>query len=224
MKRKNGKKNQTNKAVDQQAGGKKSGLNPELTRRGFFQAGGKVGVGSAMAFAFGGLSGCPEVPNPDGYCGQVLWVDLSRGRIRIERPDAALYRQFLGGYGLGARLIYDELKKQGAGFDFDALDESNILGFATGLLTGTPAYVGARFTVMAAKSPLTGSWADANAGGHWGPVLKFAGFDAVFFTGASAEPVYLYIEDGQAELRAAGHLWGQDTFDTEDARKSELGE
>ena len=140
-------------------------------------------------------------------------------------PDESVYRNFLGGYGLGARLIYDELKKRKRGFKFHALGADNVLGFATGILTGIPnVIVGSRFTVMAAKSPLTGSWIDANTGGYWGPRLKQSGFDTVFFTGRSKRPVYLYIDEGNVEIRNAKHLWGKDTYETEDILKNELGE
>ena len=152
-----------------------------------------------------------------GYIGAMLYVNLSKGEIREEHPDEKLYRDFLGGYGIGARIIYD---RQGA--KVDPLGPENILGFVTGPLTGVPGTFGSRYMVMA-KSPLTGTWGDANSGGEFGPYLKFAGYDAVFFTGISPEPVYLFINDGKAELRSAVHLWGKDSYETEDVLKSELG-
>ncbi len=101
-----------------------------------------------------------------------------------------------------------------------ALGHENILGIVTGPLTGTPAIFGCRFAAVA-KSPLTGSWGDANCGGHFGPHLKFSGFDAVFFSGISPGPVYLLINNGQARLEDAAHLWGQNTYVTEDALESQ---
>jgi aldehyde:ferredoxin oxidoreductase len=74
-----------------------------------------------------------------------------------------------------------------------------------------------------AKSPLTGGWGDANSGGYFGAFMKFAGYDAVFFTGISEKPVYLFINNGKTELRDAAHLWGKDTRQTEDMLKAELG-
>jgi aldehyde:ferredoxin oxidoreductase len=97
-----------------------------------------------------------------------------------------------------------------------------MLGFTTGPLVGTPAITGSRFTVCG-KSPLTGTWGDANCGGRFGPVLKFAGFDAVFFSGAAAQPVYLWVENGKAELRDAGWLWGKDSIETEEALEEKFG-
>jgi aldehyde:ferredoxin oxidoreductase len=144
-----------------------------------------------------------------GYAGKLLFVDLTTGKITEETPDESLYRDFMGGPGLGARILYSRMKG-GA----DPLGPDNMLGFVTGALTGSPACTGARYTVVC-KSPVTGGWGDANSGGIFGPTLKFSGFDAVFFTGISPKPVYLYIESGRAELRDAGKLWGTDIYETE---------
>jgi aldehyde:ferredoxin oxidoreductase len=152
-----------------------------------------------------------------GYMGKILWVDLTNGKFKDEPLDESMARQFIGGYGIGARLLFDRMKK-GA----DPLGPDNILGFITGPLTGTPAISGTRFTVVG-KSPLTGGWGDANCGGHFAAFLKFAGYDGVFFTGISKKPVYLYIDNGKPELKDASHLWGKDTYDTEDMIKAELG-
>ena len=103
-----------------------------------------------------------------GIVGKLLWVDLAKGTTEIIKPDLELYRQFLGGYGLGARLIYERQKPK-----LPAMDPANILGFTTGPLTGTHAISSSRYTVMG-KSPLTGTWGDANAGGFFGPALKRA--------------------------------------------------
>ncbi|MBW2028825.1 MAG: aldehyde ferredoxin oxidoreductase family protein [Deltaproteobacteria bacterium] len=153
-----------------------------------------------------------------GYMNKILFIDLSSQRVTEEVPDRQLYLDFLGGYGVGARILFS---RQRAGID--PLSPDSTLGFVTGPLTGTPALTGNRYTVVA-KSPLTSTWGDANAGGDFGPYLKFAGYDAVFVTGASESPVYLHIRNGEAELRDAGHLWGKDTYKTEDILKSELGD
>ena len=152
-----------------------------------------------------------------GYMGKMLIVNLSTGEFTVESPDEQFYHHFLGGYGIGARFIYSHQKPH-----VDPLGPENILGFATGPLTGTPALIASRYTVMG-KSPLTGTWGDANAGGYFGPTLKFAGYDTVFFFGISEKPVYLFIDNGKAELRDATKLWGKDTRETEAILKAELG-
>jgi len=154
-----------------------------------------------------------------GYTGKLLLVDLSKGEIREEAPDARLYQDFMGGYGLGARILYS---RQAGGVD--PLGPENILGFTTGPLTGMRGMVMAsRFTVVG-KSPLTGGWGDANSGGYFGPYLKFAGYDAIFFRGISSKPVYLFVDNSRAELRDASHLWGKDSRETDEGLKAELGE
>ncbi len=152
-----------------------------------------------------------------GYMGKILWANLSKGELKDEALDEKLCRQFVGGYGIGARLIYSRQKPK-----VDPLGPENILGFMTGPLTGTDAPFGSRYEVMG-KSPLTGGWGDANSGGDWGPWLKFAGYDGVFVTGVSPKPVYLFIKNGKAEIRDASHLWGKDVHQTEAALMAELG-
>ena len=152
-----------------------------------------------------------------GYMGKILFVNLSTGEIKEETPEERLYRDFIGGYGIGARLLYSRQKG-----GVDPLGPENTLGLITGPLTGTPAVVGTRYTAVA-KSPLTGGWGDANSGGDFGAHLKFAGYDAVFFNGIAARPVYLFIDSGKAELKDAGYLWGKDTYETEDALRAEYG-
>ncbi len=152
-----------------------------------------------------------------GYMGRILFVDLSKGELKDEVLDEKFCREFIGGYGIGARIIYS---RQKAGVD--PLGPENFLGLVTGPLTGTPATMGCRYTAVG-KSPLTGGWGDANSGGYFGPYLKFAGYDGVFFTGVSEKPVYLFIDDGKAELRDASHLWGKDTYETEDMLQAEHG-
>jgi aldehyde:ferredoxin oxidoreductase len=153
-----------------------------------------------------------------GYMGKILNVDLSQGTIAEEALDEKLCREYIGGYGLGAKLLYDRMPP-GA----DPLGPDNILGLLTGPLTGTPAIIGSRF-VAVAKSPNTGTWGDANCGGYFGPQMKFAGVDVVLLYGISPKPVYLYIEDGKAELRDASDLWGLNVSDLEDLLKERHGE
>jgi len=152
-----------------------------------------------------------------GFMGKMLWVDLSKKQLKDEPLDEKMGRDFLGGYGLGARILFS---RQKAGVD--PLGPDAILGMTTGVLTGTDALGGSRY-IMVGKSPLTGTWGDANSGGNVGPYLKFAGYDAVFFTGISEKPVYLYINNGKAELKDAAHLWGKDSFEVQDILRGELG-
>ncbi len=152
-----------------------------------------------------------------GYMGKILSVDLSSGKIAEEALDEGMCRQYVGGYGLGARLLYERMA---AGVD--PMGPDNVLGFMTGSLTGTPALIGSRFTVVG-KSPKTHTWGDANCGGRFGPHLKFAGFDGVLFSGIADKPVYLFIDEGKAELRDAGRLWGMNVGKLEDTLKEEHG-
>ena len=152
-----------------------------------------------------------------GYMGKVLFVDLSSGAIRQEALDDKTCRDFIGGYGLGVHFLYS--RQQGG---VDALGPENTLGLISGPFTGTAVPTGTRYAVVA-KSPLTGGWGDANSGGFFGPYLKFAGFDAVFFTGISPKPVYLLIDNGKAELKDASALWGKDTYETEDTLTAQYG-
>ena len=152
---------------------------------------------------------------PSGYMGKLLFVDLSTGEIKEEPLDDQMCHDFIGGYGIGARMLYS---RQKAGVD--PLGPENILGLLTGPFTGTIVPPGVRYMAVA-KSPLTGGWGEANSGGFFGPYLKFAGFDGVYFTGVSPKPVYLLIDDGKAELKDAGYLWGKDTYETEDILMTE---
>lgn len=152
-----------------------------------------------------------------GYMGQILNVDLTHGGLSKEPLDQDMARKYISGYGLGARILYDRMKP-----GVVPLSPDNILGFVTGVLTGTPAMEGNRFMVVC-KSPLTHTWGDSNCGGFFGPGLKAAGYDAVFFTGKAEKPVYLFIQDGEASLENAEHLWGKDTNETEDLLKRKHG-
>lgn len=152
-----------------------------------------------------------------GYAGRILNVDLSTPRLQEEMLEETTLRSFMGGYGIGARLLYDRIPR-GA----DPLGPLNILGFVAGPLTGTPAIEGNRFTVVC-RSPLTLTWGDSNCGGTFGPYMKFAGFDGVLFCGVSDRPVYLYVEEGRAELRDAADLWGRDTNEAEELLRSRHG-
>jgi len=148
--------------------------------------------------------------------GKVLNVDLSSGKIWGEKIPEQVYQQVLSGAGLGAWLLFQRIPK-GA----DPLGEDNILGFFSGLLTGTGALMFGRWMVMG-KSPLTGGWGEANCGGNFSPAIKRCGYDGILIYGRSEEPVYLKVIDGKAELVDARHLWGKDTIETEQILKKEI--
>ena len=153
-----------------------------------------------------------------GYVGKMLFVNLTDGTFEEKELSEEMAAKYIGGYGIGARILYD-MMPPGA----DPLGPENMLGFITGPSNGTKAFFGGRYTVVC-KSPVTGGWNDANSGGYFGPELKKAGYDAVFFTGMSEKPVYLWINDGKVELRDASHLWGKNTKETWDVLKVETGE
>ena len=138
-----------------------------------------------------------------GVMGKILWVDLTKGEIRDEAIPDEMYDRYLGGYGVGARLLYDRIPA-----NTDPLGPENIFAIVTGPLTGTTAITGNRFTAMA-KSPKTHTWGDANCGGTFGPALKFSGYDGVFVSGASETPVYINIDDGKTEILDAADIWDQ---------------
>jgi aldehyde:ferredoxin oxidoreductase len=142
--------------------------------------------------------------------GKALWVDLSRREIVEETIPDALYEQNLSGIGLAAHILCHRIPP-GA----DPLGPDNILGFISGLLTGTGSLFSGRWMV-AGKSPLTGGWGDANCGGSFSPAIKRCGYDGIFFKGTSDTPVYLYVKNGRTELRDASHLWGRDAVESED--------
>jgi len=152
----------------------------------------------------------------NGYVGKVLDVDLSKGDISIVDLDWDIAMKFIGGRGYSAKILFDQLK---AGVD--PLSEENLLVFMTGPLTGTKAPTSGRFAVSS-KSPLTNTIFDSQCGGSWGPELKRAGFDGIIIRGKSSSPVYIYIEDGKAELRDASGIWGLDTEATEEAIKKDV--
>ena len=153
---------------------------------------------------------------PFGYMGKILHVDLTSGKIEVEEPGESLYRTYMGGSALALHYL---LKMLSPGVD--PLGPENVLVLSVGVLTGAP--IGGLSRVMAnAKSPLTGAIGDAQGGGFWPAELKFAGYDAIIVTGKSPKPVYLWIHDGEAELRDASHLWGKVTGEAEATIRKEF--
>ena len=140
------------------------------------------------------------------YAGKLLRVDLSDSSHRVEPIREQDMRRYLLGSGLAAQIFYTEMDPAR-----DPLDPASPLLAFNGVLTGTIAPTASRST-WCGRSPLTGIWGESNMGGHWGAELRFAGFDGLIITGRAAEPVYLWLHDGQVEIRPAGHLWGLDHF------------
>jgi aldehyde:ferredoxin oxidoreductase len=154
--------------------------------------------------------------NMDGWMGKILRVNLTQSKFVLEDLDAGLARKFVGGRGLASKMLYDELDP-----GVDPVSPANKLIFATGPLTGAGPIGGCRYMVVT-KGYLTGAIACSNSGGHFGPELKFAGYDLIVFEGKADEPVYLLIEDDRIEIRPAGFLWGKTTGETVESLRKEL--
>lgn len=138
-----------------------------------------------------------------GYQGNILRVNLSRGEIKTESINKNWAKDFIGGRGYGTRLIFEEVDPV-----IDPLSEENKVVVATGPLTGTICPSSSRTTVIT-KGALNSAIACSNAGGYFGPELKYAGFDAIVIEGKAKEPVYLWIYNGKVELRSAKNVWGK---------------
>jgi aldehyde:ferredoxin oxidoreductase len=152
-----------------------------------------------------------------GYTGRILHVDLTNRNIEVEEKDEAFYRGYLGGRGIGYHYL---MKMVPPGTD--PLSPDNILVLATGVMTGSPLAASCRFAAVG-KSPLTGAAGESEAAGFFGPELKKAGFDAVLFRGRSETPVYLWVNDGKAELKEAANISHLGTKEAEDAIRAEMG-
>jgi aldehyde:ferredoxin oxidoreductase len=147
-----------------------------------------------------------------------LRIDLSSGHIAVEEPDDLFYRMYVGGSCLGAYYLLKEMPP-----GLDAFDPANVLVFATGPATGAAISGASRFNITA-KSPLTRAIGDTQAGGFWGDELKRAGFDAIVVVGQAEKPVYLWIQDGEVELRDAARLWGLISGEAQALIREELGD
>lgn len=155
---------------------------------------------------------------PNGTTGRILHVDLTHAKTWIENPSEAFYRKYMGGSAMGLYYLLNEMKP-----GIDALDPDNILTMMLSPLTGAPVSGQSRMTINC-KSPLAHGIADSQAGGFFPAEMKFAGFDGVVMRGKSATPVYLWLHDGQAELRDASAMWGKTTGDAEALIRKELGD
>lgn len=151
----------------------------------------------------------------NAWMGKMIRVNLTTGEITKEPLNMTDANDFVGARGLGTKLFCDEVSP-----DVDPLGPDNKMIFLTGPLTGTFAACPGRYEVVA-KAPLTGTIGAANSGGHFGPELKFAGYDGIIFEGVSDKPVYLYIQDDVVELRSAKHLWGKTVYEATDMLNAE---
>jgi aldehyde:ferredoxin oxidoreductase len=145
-----------------------------------------------------------------GIGGNNLWIDLTKGEIEKRPVEEDMVKDYLLGAGYLSRVLYDNIP-----VGIDPFSPKNVLGIATGLLTGSMFPQASRH-VVAALSPLTDVWGESHAAGFWGAELKFAGYDAIIFTGASSNPVYLHIQNEAVELLDASDIWGTSVFETDD--------
>lgn len=149
---------------------------------------------------------------------KILRVNLSTGESKIDIIEEKILRQYYGGGALATYFLLNELKP-----GIDPLSEENLLVITCSVLTGTVVPGASRFTI-ASKSPLTNGFAESEAGGFWGPQLAKAGFIGVIISGKSPKPVYLWIHDGEVEIRDAAHIYGKSTGDAEKMIRKELGD
>ncbi len=152
-----------------------------------------------------------------GFFGKILWVDLTKDSLREEELSEKTFHQFIGGYGLGCKLLYERMSRH-----LNPLSPESIIGFFPGLLTSTAAPYSGRYMVVG-KSPLTGTWGDANSGGNFGPAIKACGYDGILVSGKASEPVYLSIMEDEIKILDASDIWGKDIIETELILKKKHG-
>jgi aldehyde:ferredoxin oxidoreductase len=153
-----------------------------------------------------------------GYIGKVLHIDLTHSKGHMEDLKEDWADQFIGGSGLGTKYLYEMTDER-----TNPLGPENPLIFMTGPFTGTSVPLSGRHAVVS-RSPLTGIFGESDVGGTWGANLKKAGFDGIIITGQSEKPIYLWVHDGEWEIRDASHLWGKDTYEIDPILKSETHE
>ena len=153
-----------------------------------------------------------------GSTAKILRVNLSSGSMETEELTEEFYRLYPGGKALAGYILLKEIPPHTEPFA-----PENVLVIANGLLTGAPVSTATRY-VVSARSPLTNGYGESEAGGFWGPELKMAGFEAIVVTGRAPQPVYLWIQDGVAEIRPAAHLWGRTTAEAQETIRTELGD
>jgi aldehyde:ferredoxin oxidoreductase len=152
-----------------------------------------------------------------GYAGKILRVDLSRKEVNLRKLPEETCREYVGGKGFGAKILFEEVEPKA-----DPYHPTNLLIFATGPVNGLMLSGAAKFCAVF-KSPLTGIWGESQCGGYFAPQLKRAGYDIIIIQGKSNTPVYITIEDENVEIRDAAHLWGKDTFETEEVIQKDHG-
>jgi len=135
-----------------------------------------------------------------GYSDKILRINLSNEKISVENPEEIFYRKYIGGEGFVAYYLLKELKP-----NTDPLGPENKLIFATGPITGV-SIAGAGRNSIGAKSPLTNGFGEAEVGGYWGAELKRAGFDAIIVEGKAKSPIFIWIKNGNVEIRDASHI------------------
>jgi aldehyde:ferredoxin oxidoreductase len=153
-----------------------------------------------------------------GVHGKLLHVDLGTGAVEVERPSDEFYRLLVGGRAVVAYFLLRDLPP-----NTDPLSPDNLLIFAPGIMQGTNLPGSGRHGV-GGKSPLTGAIASSEAGGWWGHEFKRAGYDALVIRGRAERPVYLWIKNGEVEIRDASHLWGLKTAPVQQAIHEALGD
>jgi len=152
-----------------------------------------------------------------GYTGKILRVDLDTGKTELQEIKTDILRKFIGGSGLGAKILYEETDRK-----TDPLGPENRLLFLTGPLTGTAVPTSGRHSVVC-KSPLTQAWGEAEVGGSWGWKLKRSGYDGLVLKGKSEKPIILVIHEAGVEIKDGSSYWGLDTYETDETLKAEFG-
>ena len=155
---------------------------------------------------------------PSGYNGTILRVNLSSRETMAEDVEEVIYRRYLGGGGLGCYFLLREVDP-----GVDALGPENKLILMTSVINGTPLSGCNRYSAVA-KSPLTDGYGESEAGGYWGPELKAAGFDGIIVEGRADQPVYLYVHDGECEIRDAAAYWGKLADEVQHGLEQEIGD
>ena len=155
---------------------------------------------------------------PKGYNGKILRVNLSKRKTMIEEPSQDFYRRYMGGRALALYYLLREVSR-----DADSFAPDNKIVFAASVITGAPIPGMSRHSVVA-KSPLTNAYGESEAGGYWGVELKSAGFDAIIVEGKADNPVYLWVHDGEVEIKSAEDIWGKDTGEAQEIIREEIGE
>ncbi|PKM92742.1 MAG: aldehyde:ferredoxin oxidoreductase [Elusimicrobia bacterium HGW-Elusimicrobia-4] len=153
-----------------------------------------------------------------GYAGKYLRIDLTKNKVEVNETPEKLVRKYLGGVGLGAKILWDELKPE-----VQPLSPENKIIFLTGPVNGTLFPPSGRYEVVS-RSPQTGWWAHSSAGGFFGPEMKYAGYDYIIIQGKASHPVYINIDNDLVQIKDARHLWGKNVIETTDAICNDLGD